>query len=128
MESIERIVCVSDTDCTGALYFTSMLKFTQEAFESYLSRIHPHVAKSFHEQKIAFPIVHTEASFLSPIYLGENLTIRLDVEFKNTSFVVSGEIFSKGKKKGLVYMTHVCLDLKLKKKVEAKSVFKLNLV
>ena len=128
MESFERIVCVSDTDCTGALYFTSMLKFTQEAFEAYLSRLHPQVALLFHEKKMAFPIVHTEASFLAPIHLGETLIISLDVELRNTSFVVSGEISFKGKVVGKVAITHVCLDLELNEKLEARSVFKLNLV
>lgn len=123
MENFKRLVCVSDTDCTKALYFTSQLKFVQESFEKYLIMNFPSLITSFNEGEIAFPIVHTEASFVSPIFAGMEIDIDLDVEFKNTSFVVRGILSFEGHKKGEVSITHVCRDLMSQRNIKAEEVF-----
>lgn len=123
MENFKRLVCVSDTDCTKALYFTSQLKFVQESFEKHLIMNFPDLILSFNEGKIAFPIIHTEAIFASPIYAGIEIDIDLDVEFKNTSFIVRGVLSFEGHKKAEVSITHVCRDLINQKNIKAEEVF-----
>ena len=123
MVVMERIVCVSDTDLTKALYFTSQLRFVQEAFEKHLGKTYPEIGKLFLQQKIAMPIVATKANYLLPIFAGDVLLIQLDLEFGESSFTVKGTIIHDGKEKGLVMIKHVCLDAKTMKRVSSKDLF-----
>ncbi len=119
----ERIVRVSDTDCTKALYFTSLLKFTQEAFEDHLREQYQGVCKQFSEGVIALPIVRTEATFLLPIKVGDILQIQLQIEFKNTSFIIKGLIFHEGVKKGEVTIFHACKEVSSGKSLSCEGLF-----
>ncbi|MCH9621906.1 MAG: 1,4-dihydroxy-2-naphthoyl-CoA hydrolase [Chlamydiia bacterium] len=121
MRNFQRTVRVSDTDCTKALYFTNILKFTQEAFESLLKEDYPELSLQFHEGKIAFPIVQTSAGFFAPMLLGNELDILLDLKLNNTSFEVVADILHEGIKKGNCTIKHVCIDLILNKKVDVKK-------
>lgn len=123
MIEIERFVCVSDTDCTKALYFTTLLKYVQEGFEQLLRTKKSPLNESFFLQNIAFPIVHVEGDFYFPIYLGNHLKIKIDLEIFKTSFAVLGEVFHEGKLKGKVFIKHVCLNPKTKEKIDCKKIF-----
>lgn len=120
---VKKRVCVSDTDCTSAMYFTSLMRLVQESFEEIMQSKHPDVFAKFLQQKIALPIVATKAEFLSPIFAGDLLEIHLKIDLKNTSFIVTGDVFHQEEKKGRVEITHVCMDLKEKKKVLSKELF-----
>ncbi len=119
----ERIVRVSDTDCTKALYFTSILKFTQEAFEDHLREQYQEVCRKFSDGLIALPIVRTEAIFLLPIKVGDILQIHLQIEFKNSSFIVKGLIFHEGVKKGEVTIFHACKEVSSGKSLSCEGLF-----
>jgi len=123
MKIFHRTVCVSDTDCTKALYFTNLLKFTQEALEQLLKDSYPELVKKFHEGKIALPIVHAEANFIAPIFLGDELKISLTLEFRNSSFLVSSDILFCDQLKGKCKIRHVCLDLITKEKLLCADLF-----
>jgi|GEM_PF-7110586 len=120
---IKKKVYVSDTDCTQALYFTTLLRFVQEAFEDVLREKYTKVAGLFVEGKLLMPIVATSAEFLAPIYIGSLLDIHLDVKWFNTSFEVKGEVFHEGLLKGKVSISHVCMDTVSKKGLKSKELF-----
>ncbi len=123
MSIVKRVVCVSDTDCTKALYFTSLLKFVQEAFEGVLREKYPFVAKMFVQEGLLMPIVSTSAEFFLPIYAGDELEIHLDLEYFNTSFQVKGEIFHRNQLKGVGLIKHVCMDVKSGVGLKSKELF-----
>lgn len=120
----ERIVRVSDTDCTKNLYFTSLLKFTQEAFEDHLREQYQGVYRQFSDGVIALPIVQADATFFLPIKVGDILQIQLEMECKNTSFIVKGLIFHQGVKKGEVTIFHVCKEVASGKSLSCKEVLR----
>ena len=120
---VKEIVRVSDTDCTKALYFTSLLKFTQEAFEDHLREQYQGVCRKFSDGVIALPIVRTEAIFLLPIKVGDILQIHLQIEFKNSSFIVKGLIFHEGVRKGEVTIFHVCKEVSSGKSLSCEGLF-----
>lgn len=119
----KRSVCVGDTDLTKALYFTSQLRFVQEAFEEYLRVNYPNVGELFLQQKITMPIVHTSSNFMAPIFAGDQIAIHLEVVFGNASFVVNGSVMHDGKEKGNVQIKHACIDLQTGKKISSKDLF-----
>ncbi|MCH9616714.1 MAG: 1,4-dihydroxy-2-naphthoyl-CoA hydrolase [Chlamydiia bacterium] len=75
------------------------------------------------EQKIAMPIVSTQANFLAPIFAGDCLEIHLDIEFGQSSFTVKGRLIHDEKEKGNVEITHVCLELASMKRISSKDLF-----
>ncbi|MCH9812097.1 acyl-CoA thioesterase [bacterium] len=122
-QGFKRRVRVADTDLTKALYFTSQLRFVQQAFEEYLTVNYPDVARLFLEQKIAMPIVHTSSNFLLPIFAGNELEIRIELEFGKASYTVKGMLVHEGKEKGNVVIKHACINLKTKKSISSKDLF-----
>ena len=123
MSIVKRVVCVSDTDCTKALYFTSLLKFVQEGFEGMLREKYPLVSKMFVQESLLMPIVSTSAEFFLPIYVGDELEIHLNLECFNASFQVKGEIFHQNQLKGVGLIKHVCIDPKLGRRLKSKELF-----
>ena len=123
MSIVKRVVSISDTDCTKALYFTSVLKFVQEAFEGLLREKYQPVQRMFLEEKLSMPIVMASAEFFAPIYAGDVLEIHLDVECFNTSFQVKGEVFHLNELKASARIKHVCIDLTSGLGIKSKELF-----
>jgi acyl-CoA thioesterase FadM len=99
---------MGDTDATGAIYFTSLLRFAVEAFEEALE------TKGLQIQAAPFllPIVHAEADFIAPIALGDSLDISLKQKTGNSSISINYEFHRGGALVATASLIHVAIDQK----------------
>ncbi len=99
----KRIIRMSETDATGALYFTNALKFATEAFEEFLG--------FDHRSDYLLPIVSATSSFLTPLFLGDEITVKLKVgKIGTTSIEIRAEIKKGGKIAAQTEIIHVAVS------------------
>jgi len=88
-----------DADAAGVLFHGKYFELCHTALESFLlSQVK--YAEYFSSPEIAFPVVHSEASYFSPLIPGDEVEIAISlIEIRNSSFgllfkikKVSGEV------------------------------------
>ena len=121
---IKRKVRFGDCDSAGVIHFHNLLRWAHESWEESIDiygipyeDIFP--LKNSHENQIIFPIVNCEANFLSPIKIGDLLSIKILPKkinnhlFQINTFFYKGEIIvAEGK------IIHCSLDVDSKLKVK----------
>ena len=121
---LKRKVRFGDCDSAGVIHFHNLLRWAHESWEESIDiygipnqDIFP--TYHSHENKILFPIVNCEANFLSPIKIGDLLTIKLLPKkinnhlFQVTTLFLKDEInVAEGK------IIHCSLDVDSKLKVK----------
>ena len=121
---LKRKVRFGDCDSAGVLHFHNLLRWAHESWEESIDiygipyqDIFP--LKNSHENQIIFPIVNCEANFLSPIKIGDLLSIKILPKkinnhlFQINTFFYKGEIIvAEGK------IIHCSLDVNSKLKVK----------
>ena len=121
---IKRKVRFGDCDSAGVIHFHNLLRWAHESWEESIDiygipyqDIFP--LKNSHENQIIFPIVNCEANFLSPIKIGDLLSIKILPKkinnhlFQINTFFYKGEILvAEGK------IIHCSLDVNSKLKVK----------
>ena len=121
---IKRKVRFGDCDSAGVIHFHNLLRWAHESWEESIDiygipyeDIFP--LNNSHENQIIFPIVNCEANFLSPIKIGDLLSIKILPKkinnhlFQiNTSFYKGEIIVAEGK------IIHCSLDVNSKLKVK----------
>jgi 1,4-dihydroxy-2-naphthoyl-CoA hydrolase len=86
---------MADTDASGVIYFASVQKIALEAFEDFLLSSGFELAKMMLSGPLLMPIVHVEADYLAPVYVGEMLRVEMKLAKTGvTSFVIKYNIFS----------------------------------
>lgn len=116
MFSYYRTIFLHETDATGVLYFSQLLKLASEAFEAYCKLKNSSVQKMIMEKIFTLPIVHVEADFKSPLFAGDDLEVSLSVkEIGISSFTLSSKILKNETLCGTVEIVHVCVDSLSKK-------------
>jgi 1,4-dihydroxy-2-naphthoyl-CoA hydrolase len=111
---------MADTDASGVIYFASIQKIALEAFEEFLLSSGFELAKVMLSGPLLVPIVHVEADYLAPVYVGELLRVEMKLAKTGvTSFTLKYNIFSS--EHDLVVatlaMTHVVIAKDSKKSV-----------
>lgn len=120
-----RIIRMRDTDATGALYFANLLQIALEAFEEFLYNSAFSLQEMIEDKSLLFPIVHAEADFLSPIFIGDPMEVHLTLkETGTTSFTLASDFFKKGKRVGTALIVHVVYSQERKTAVPPSSEFK----
>ena len=121
---IKRKVRFGDCDSAGVIHFHNLLRWAHESWEESIDiygipsqDIFP--LKNSHENQIIFPIVNCEANFLSPIKIGDLLSIKILPKkinnhlFQINTFFYKGEIIvAEGR------IIHCSLDINSKLKVK----------
>ena len=79
---LKRKVRFGDCDSAGVIHFHNLLKWSHESWEESIDIYgipHNTIFPSYHSDKnqIILPIVNCEANFLSPIKIGDLLTIKV---------------------------------------------------
>lgn len=83
----KRVVRLSETDATGAIYFTNILKYATETFEEFLGA-------SIFEENYLLPIVSAKATFLKPLFMGNEVVLQLiSSKMGTTSIKLQTEIY-----------------------------------
>ena len=120
---LKRKVRFGDCDSAGVIHFHNLLRWAHESWEESIDKYGiPHQDifpdANSHENQIIFPIVNCEANFLSPIKIGDLLSIKLFPKkinnhlFQVNTFFLKDEInVAEGK------IIHCSLDVDSKLKV-----------
>ena len=121
---LKRKVRFGDCDSAGVIHFHNLLKWSHESWEESIEIYgisYQDIFPGFHSQKnqIILPIVNCEANFLSPIKIGDLLTIKIlptkmnNHLFQVKTFFLKDEInVAEGK------IIHCSLDVDSKLKVK----------
>ena len=121
---LKRKVRFGDCDSAGVIHFHNLLRWAHESWEESIEIYGiPHQdifpADHSHKNQIIFPIVNCEANFLSPIKIGDLLSIKIFPKkinnhlFQVNTFFLKDEInVAEGK------IIHCSLDVDSKLKVK----------
>lgn len=121
---LKRKVRFGDCDSAGVIHFHNLLRWAHESWEESIDIYGiPHQDifpdANSHENQIIFPIVNCEANFLSPIKIGDLLSIKIFPKkinnhlFQVNTFFLKDEInVAEGK------IIHCSLDVDSKLKVK----------
>ncbi|MDC3137991.1 acyl-CoA thioesterase [Prochlorococcus sp. AH-716-I19] len=121
---LKRKVRFGDCDSAGVIHFHNLLRWAHESWEESIDiygiphqEIFPDT--NSHKNQIIFPIVNCEANFLSPIKIGDLLSIKISPKkinnhlFQVNTFFLKDEInVAEGK------IIHCSLDVDSKLKVK----------
>ena len=122
--NLKRKVRFGDCDSAGVIHFHNLLRWAHESWEESLDIYGiPHQDifpdPDSHKNQIIFPIVNCEANFLSPIKIGDLLSIKIlpnkinNHLFQVNTFFLKDEInIAEGK------IIHCSLDVNSKLKVK----------
>lgn len=107
------------TDAAGRLFFGHQFAIAHEAYESFLEHIGIPFAEILKTKDYFLPIVHAEADYTKPLFVGDLIEIRLTViNIGETSFELIYDLKdTKGQLVGAVSTTHVTVDNKTQKKM-----------
>ena len=121
---LKRKVRFGDCDSAGVIHFHNLLRWAHESWEESIEIYgipHQDIFPAYHAHKnqIIFPIVNCEANFLSPIKIGDLLSIKIFPKkinnhlFQVNTFFLKDEInVAEGK------IIHCSLDVDSKLKVK----------
>lgn len=80
MFTYKTSVKLHETDAAGRLFFADQLKWAHDAYESLLESLGIGLATILAKKSYFFPIVHCQAEYKKPLFVGERLTIEITVE------------------------------------------------
>lgn len=103
---MKRKISLRDTDATGVVYFTELLRMAQESTSDLFS-----VRKMIEKEDFLMPVVHVEADYFFPLRVGDEVKIVLKVEKVGTSSFTLRFSFLGSKKKVMaeVSIVHVAI-------------------
>lgn len=108
-----------DTDAAGLLFFSHQFELVHDAYESLLEKIGFGFADLIRKRAYFLPIVHAEADYKAPLFVGDEITISVTVAtIGTTSFTFAYELRNKKKQLvGTASTVHVTMDKKTSKKI-----------
>ncbi len=122
---LKRKVRFGDCDSAGVIHFHNLLRWAHESWEESIDKygiphqdIFPNA--NSHENQIIFPIVNCEANFLSPIKIGDLLSIKLFPKKINNHLFQVNTLFLKDEinvAEGKIIHCSLDVDSKLKVKL-----------
>ena len=119
-----------DTDAAGILFFGHQFKIIHDAYEQFLESVDFSFAKLLRETNFFIPIIHAEADYKSPLFVGDQLTIKGRLEkVGESSFIIDYEIIDTHNViVGTARTVHVATNKKTRKKIPLPPNFKKNLI
>src|SRR5262245_18613069 len=113
MHRYKRTIRLSETDVTGVIYFSELLKLGLETFEDFLAGRGFTLHQMMEKTDFLMPIVHAEADFCGPLRVGDLVEIQLQPpHLGNSSFTLSCCMMLNGKEMGKTKIVHVCTSKK----------------
>lgn len=126
MFTYKMTVKMHDTDAAGIIFFGHQFAMVHDAYEEFLESIGFSFAKLLRECDFFIPIIHAEADYHSPLFVGDRLTIKVRIsKVGKTSFVADYEICdTKNSVVGNAQTVHVTIDKKTRKKIPLPDKFR----
>ena len=115
---LKRTVRFGETDAAGVVHFLELFKWCHETWEASLEKygiilqeIFPTAQINISQLDVAFPVVHCEANYFQPLYVGDTINIELYPEKINeSSFVLRFKFKKDGEKIGTTNIKHVSIN------------------
>ena len=88
-----RTVKLAETDATGIVYFAEVQKYAMEAFEEFLHTKNFSISKMLNEESFLAPVVNVSVDYLSPLFVGDLISIHMSLEKVGvSSFTIKYEV------------------------------------
>lgn len=87
----ERIktITLRDADAGGVLFFARYLALAHDVYEEFMTSQGIHFRDMIEGGELLIPVIHTESSYRAPLFVGDHVTIRLEVaEIKKRTFTI----------------------------------------
>ena len=115
---LKRTVRFGETDAAGVVHFLELFRWCHETWEASLEKYGVVLQEIFPTNKInrsqldvALPVVHCEANYFQPLYVGDTINIELYPEKINESSLVLRFQFKKnGEEIGTTNIKHVSIN------------------
>jgi len=123
MFTYQTKIKLHETDAAGLLFFSNQFKIIHDAYESLLESIGFGFADLIRNKDYFLPIVHTEADYKAPMFVGDLIEIRVKVsQVGKTSFTFSYELRDAADKlTGTAQTVHVTMDKASRSKIPLPS-------
>ncbi len=104
-----------EIDRAGIVFFGRFYEYAHAAFEELLTAALGHSEALFKDLGFGMPLVHSEADYKAPVFMGDRLLIDVEVERigeKSMTFryTISGE--QDGRLRAVVRLVHAFVDLR----------------
>ena len=115
-----------DTDAAGLLFFANQFSLIHDAYERLLSKIGFSFEAMLKKRGYFLPIVHAESAYKAPLFVGDEITIRVKLtHIGTTSFTFDYTIHNqKGILVGTAKTIHVTISKKTQKKITLPKDFR----
>ena len=119
MHVYQHKIKLHETDAAGILFFSHQLEIVHDAYETLLEKIGFEFAELIRHKDFFLPIVHAEADYKLPLFVGDVLEIQITVEnIGQTSFTFAYRLLNaKQDVVGTAKTVHVTVDKKTKQKI-----------
>jgi len=115
---LNRTVRFGETDAAGVVHFLELFRWCHETWEESLEKygivlqeIFPTNQINTSQLDVALPVVHCEASYFQPLYVGDTINIELNPEkINDSSFVLRFKFTKNGEKIGTANIKHVSIN------------------
>ena len=115
---LKRTVRFGETDAAGVVHFLELFRWCHETWEASLEKygvvlqeIFPTNQINTSQLDVALPVVHCEANYFLPLYVGDTINIELNPEkINDSSFVLRFKFKKNGEKIGMANIKHVSIN------------------
>mgnify|MGYP001420974124 CR=1 FL=1 len=115
---LERTVRFGETDAAGVVHFLQLFKWCHEAWEESLEKygivlkdIFPTTQILTSQLEVSLPVVHCEANYFKPLYVGDFLNIELYPEKTDeSSFLLRFKFQKNGEQISTTQIKHVSIN------------------
>mgnify|MGYP003310161713 FL=1 len=115
---LNRTVRFGETDAAGVVHFVELFRWCHETWEESLEKygivlqeIFPTNQINTSQLDVALPVVHCEANYFQPLYVGDTINIELNPEkISDSSFVLRFKFKKNGEKIGTATIKHVSIN------------------
>jgi len=121
---LKRTVRFGETDAAGVVHFLQLFKWCHEAWEESLEKygillqdVFPTTQINTSQLSVALPVVHCEANYFKPLYVGDFINIELYPEKENeSSFILRFKFKKDGVQIGITNTRHISINPMTRKK------------
>ena len=119
MYTYQTKIKLHETDAAGLLFFSNQFKIVHDAYESLLEKIGFGFADLIRIKDFFLPIVHSEADYKAPLFVGDVIEIHVTVtNVGKTSFTFAYKLFNAAQQLvGTAETVHVTMNKATSKKI-----------
>ena len=112
MFTYKTVIHLHQTDAAGLLFFSHQFEIIHDAYEALLEKIGFGFANLIRQKDYFLPIVHAEADYKAPLFVGDRITIEVRIgRIGKSSFSFVYKLWNADKKLiGTAKTVHVTTD------------------